>query len=280
MITIDTHQHFWEINRFDYNWMPEKSPLKSDRIPHNLKPLIDKANVNYTVTVQAHQSIEETKWLLELAKKYEFIAGVVGWVDLSDPKIGRILDELQKNNYFKGVRHLWHDEKNEKWILNSGVIEGLKELAERNLTFDFLARPKHIKYIPKVLEMVPNLKSVIDHIAKPEIANKKIEPWLSDLRKVANIDTVNIKLSGMVTEADHNNWNIDDIKPYVHHVLSMFGYDRIMIGSDWPVCTLAAQYNNVIETVRNLINNLDKDDQKKILGNTAIKFYDLEIPIR
>ncbi|MBI64299.1 MAG: amidohydrolase [Chloroflexi bacterium] len=277
MITVDTHQHFWEINRFDYDWMPKKSPLKEDMIPNTLKKLTETSNVNYTVTVQAHQSIEETKWLLELANKNEFISGIVGWVDLTDPKIGKVLDYLQKDPYFKGVRHLWHDEKDEKWILNSGVINGLKELSKRNLTFDFLARPNHIKYIPQVFDLVPNLKGVIDHIAKPEIANKKIEPWLSDLRKVANIESIFIKLSGMVTEADLTKWTIDDLRPYAHHVLSMFGYDRIMIGSDWPVCTLAADYEKVIETARNLIGNLDQNSKKKILGETAKKFYDLKI---
>tara|TARA_B100000029_G_scaffold287029_1_gene280757 strand:- start:17000 stop:17833 length:834 start_codon:yes stop_codon:yes gene_type:complete len=277
MITVDTHQHFWEINRFDYDWMPKNSPLKEDMIPNTLKKLTETSNVNYTVTVQAHQSIEETKWLLELANKNEFISGIVGWVDLTDPKIGKVLDYLQKDPYFKGVRHLWHDEKDEKWILNSGVINGLKELSKRNLTFDFLARPNHIKYIPQVFDLVPNLKGVIDHIAKPEIANKKIEPWLSDLRKVANIESIFIKLSGMVTEADLTKWTIDDLRPYAHHVLSMFGYDRIMIGSDWPVCTLAADYEKVIETARNLIGNLDQNSKKKILGETAKKFYDLKI---
>ena len=277
MITVDTHQHFWEINRFDYDWMPKNSPLKEDKIPTTLKKLTANSNVNYTVTVQAHQSIEETKWLLELANKNEFISGIVGWVDLTDPKIGKVLDDLQKDPYFKGVRHLWHDEKDEKWILNSGVINGLKELSKRNLTFDFLARPNHIKYIPQVFDLVPNLKGVIDHIAKPEIANKQIEPWLSDLRKVANVESIYIKLSGMVTEADLKKWTIDDLRPYAHHVFSMFGYDRIMIGSDWPVCTLAAEYEKVIETTRSLIGNLDQNSQKKILSETAKEFYDLKI---
>lgn len=277
MITVDTHQHFWEINRFDYDWMPKNSPLKEDKIPTILKTLTENSNVNYTVTVQAHQSIEETKWLLELANKNEFISGIVGWVDLTDPKIGKVLDDLQKDPYFKGVRHLWHDEKDEKWILNSGVINGLKELSKRNLTFDFLARPNHIKYIPQVFDLVPNLKGVIDHIAKPEIANKQIEPWLSDLRKVANVQSVYIKLSGMVTEADLKSWTINDLRPYAHHVFSMFGYDRIMIGSDWPVCTLAAEYEKVIETTRSLIENLDQNSQKKILSETAKEFYDLKI---
>ena len=277
MITVDTHQHFWEINRFDYDWMPKNSPLKEDKIPTTLKKLTANSNVNYTVTVQAHQSIEETKWLLELANKNEFISGIVGWVDLTDPKIGKVLDDLQKDPYFKGVRHLWHDEKDEKWILNSGVINGLKELSKRNLTFDFLARPNHIKYIPQVFDLVPNLKGVIDHIAKPEIANKQIEPWLSDLRKVANVESIYIKLSGMVTEADLKKWTIDDLRPYAHHVFSMFGYDRIMIGSDWPVCTLAAEYEKVIETTRSLIGNLDQNSQKKILSETAKEFYGLKI---
>ena len=133
MITVDSHQHFWEINRFDYEWMDVGSPLRSNKTPKDLEPLMGASNVDYCVTVQAHQSIEETKWLLKLAESNDFISGVVGWVDLADPKVGEILDDLQNNEYFKGVRHLWHDEEDEKWMLNPGPLNGLKEISRRGL---------------------------------------------------------------------------------------------------------------------------------------------------
>ncbi|MBC63520.1 MAG: amidohydrolase [Chloroflexi bacterium] len=273
VITIDSHQHFWEIDKFDYSWMDQKSPLRKDYGPKDLAKLINKNQVNKTIIVQAVPSTEETYWLLEIAEKYDFIAGVVGWVDLTDQKIEKTLNKLQENKYFKGVRHLWETDEDPQWIINSGAIRGLKIIAERNLTFDFLARPKNLIYIPKIMSLVPNLRAVLDHVGKPEIAEKKIQPWLSDLRKIASIDNVFCKLSGMITEANHENWNIDDLRPYVHHALSLFGVDRIMFGSDWPVCTLAGQYKDVKNSFDEILKDIDHASQNKIFGENASKFY-------
>ena len=221
MIKIDSHQHFWEINRFNYSWMDQKSPLRKDFLPNDLEKLIEENQIDKTIIVQAVPSTEETYWLLEMAENYDFIAGVVGWVDLTDPKIEKTLNILQENQFFKGVRHLWETDEDPEWIINSGAIRGLKVIAERNLTFDFLARPKNLIYIPKIMNLVPNLRAVLDHIGKPEIAEKKIQPWLNDIRKISSIDNVFCKLSGMITEANQKNWRVEDLKPYVHHVLSL-----------------------------------------------------------
>ena len=273
MIKIDSHQHFWEINKFNYSWMDQKSPLRKDFVPNDLEKLIKENQIDKTIIVQAVPSTEETYWLLEMAENYDFIAGVVGWVDLTDPKIEKTLNILQENQFFKGVRHLWETDEDPEWIINSGAIRGLKVIAERNLTFDFLARPNNLIYIPKIMNLVPNLRAVLDHIGKPEIAEKKIQPWLNDIRKISSIDNVFCKLSGMITEANQKNWRVEDLKPYVHHVLSLFGADRIMFGSDWPVCTLAGQYKDVKNSFDEILKDLDLTSKNKIFGENASKFY-------
>ena len=274
---VDSHHHFWQIDRFDYSWMPDGSPLATNYGPDDLAPLVGSVGINYTVIVQAVSSPDEAHWLLELAERYEFIAGVVGWVDLTDPKVGYTLDELQRSKYFKGVRHIWEGEEDPGWIVNSGAINGLQELVRRKLTFDFLAKPPNLPFIPQVMDQVPDLRAVVDHIAKPLIADHVIEPWLTDLRKVASINGIHCKISGMVTEADHQNWTPDDLRPYVHHVLGLFGSDRLMFGTDWPVSTLAAEYKTVTDTARGILDSLSPSANADIFGGTAARFYRLGI---
>jgi len=272
---VDSHHHFWEIDRFDYSWMPEGSPLAVDYGPADLEPLIKNVGVDYTVIVQAVSSPDEARWLLELAEKHEFIAGVVGWVDLTDPRVGDTLEELQESSYFKGVRHIWESEDDPGWIVYSGAIEGLKELVRRDLTFDFLAKPPNLPFIPRVMDQVPDLRAVVDHIAKPVIAEHLVEPWLTDMRKVASINGMHCKISGMVTEADHENWTVDDLRPYVHHILGMYGTDRLMFGTDWPVCTLAAEYGDVAGAARNILEELSPAAKEDVFGGVATRFYRL-----
>ncbi len=274
---VDSHQHFWEIDRFDYSWMPDGSPLATDYGPTDLSPLIKAAGVDYTVVVQAVSSPDEARWLLELADQYDFIAGVVGWVDLTDPEVGYTLDELQRSKYFKGVRHIWEGEDDPGWLVNSAAINGLKELVRRKLTFDFLAKPANLPFIPQVMDQVPDLRAVVDHIAKPRIAEHLVEPWLTDMRKVASINGIHCKISGMITEADHQNWTTDDLRPYVHHILGMYGTDRLMFGSDWPVCTLAGDYQTVADSARNILNSLSATAKASVFGKTATEFYGLSV---
>lgn len=257
--------------------MPDGSPLATDYGPDDLAPLVKEAGVDYTVIIQAVSSPNEARWLLELADQYEFIAGVVGWVDLTDPEVPYTLDELQRSKYFKGVRHIWEGEDDPGWIVNSGAIEGLHELVRRNLTFDFLAKPPNLPFIPQVMDQVPDLQAVVDHIAKPLISDHIVEPWLTDLRKVASINGIHCKISGMVTEADHENWTIDDLRPYVHHVLGMFGSDRLMFGTDWPVSTLAGEYKTVAAATREILSSQLPAAKADIFGGTANRFYQLGI---
>lgn len=272
---VDSHHHFWEIDKFDYSWMPDGSPLAVDYGPTQLAPLIKAASIDYTVVVQAVSSPDEARWLLELADQNDFIAGIVGWVDLTDPKVGYTLDELQRSKYFKGVRHIWEGENDPGWIVNSGAINGLQELVRRDLTFDFLAKPPNLPFIPQVMEQVPDLRAVVDHIGKPLIADHLVEPWLSDMRKVASINGIHCKISGMITEADQQSWIADDLRPYVHHILGMYGTDRLMFGTDWPVCTLAGEYQTVADTTRGILNSLSHTAKADVFGGTAIRFYRL-----
>jgi len=257
--------------------MPEGSPLATDYGPTDLAPLIKESGIDYTVVVQAVSSPDEARWLLELADQNDFIAGIVGWVDLTDPEVGYTLDELQRSKYFKGVRHIWEGEDDPGWLINSGAINGLKELVRRDLTFDFLAKPPNLPFIPQVMDQVPDLRAVVDHIAKPLIADHLVEPWLTDMRKVASINGIHCKISGMITEADQNNWTVDDLRPYVHHVLGMYGTDRLMFGTDWPVCTLAGEYKSVAAAAREILGSLSPADHADVFGGNAARFYRLDV---
>ncbi len=274
---VDSHHHFWDLEKFDYPWMGEGSPLAVNFSPAELKPLINSVGVNYTVVVQAAQSVDETRWLLEIAEETDFVAGVVGWVDLKDPNVGETLDELQQSSYFKGVRHIWESEDDPSWLYTSGALNGLKEIEARGLCYDFLVRPPNMKYVPKIMEEVPRLRAVVDHIAKPFIKDGVVEPWLSEMRKISSINGIRCKVSGMITEADHENWKPEDLYPYVHHVLGLFGYDRIMFGTDWPVCTLAGTYQQVTDTARQILSSLRPHEKDAVFGGNASAFYRLDV---
>lgn len=274
---IDSHHHFWDVDMFDYPWMNEGSPIAVTFGPDHLRPLLKAVGVDRTVIVQAASSIEETRWLLEIASETEFVAGVVGWVDLKDPDVGETLDELSQSEYFKGVRHMWESDEDPSWLYDTGALNGLKEVEKRGLCYDFLVRPPNLPYVPKIMKEAPRLRAVIDHIGKPLIKDGISQPWLSDMRRIASINGMRCKVSGMVTEADHENWTADDLQPYVHHVLGMFGFDRVMFGSDWPVCTLAADYQRVIDTTRELLKSLRPFEKESVFGGVAKAFYRLDI---
>lgn len=250
--------------------------LRRNYLPVDLEPGLKSAGIDRTVIVQAHQSVDETRWLLAMADKIEFVAGVVGWVDLTDDRLSETLDDLQQNPYFSGVRHIWHDEHDPAWILRADVVRGLGELAERGIPYDLLARPIHLPLIEPLLDQIPDLKTVVDHIGKPLIHERALEPWLTDLRLVAQIPNVWCKLSGMVTEADMENWTVDDLQPYAGYVLEMFGADRLMFGSDWPVSLQAASYERVVGSTYEALGPIKEIDRIKIFGANALDFYSLE----
>lgn len=275
-LVVDAHQHFWDPERFEYTWMtPELASLRRNYLPEDLKPILAAAGVDRTVLVQAHQSLAEAHWLLELAATSEFIAGVVVWAGLASPSLCEDLDALQRHAKFKGVRHPIHDEPDDTWMLRPDVLAGFRELERRGIPYDLLLRSRHLKFVLRLQEYCPGLNLVLDHIAKPPVAEGRMDNWARDIERVASLPNVLCKLSGMITEAAWRNWTPMDLKPYVKHVVQCFGYNRLMFGSDWPVCTVAGSYQHVVDALRQILGPLSAQDAAKVWGGTARRFYRL-----
>jgi L-fuconolactonase len=277
---IDSHQHFWQVGRFDYPWMsPDLGVLYRDYLPETLEPILRECGVSKTVLVQASNSLAETDWLLSLAEQNSFIAGVVGWVDLADPGMSDDLAVFKTNPKFKGVRHLVESEPNDDWLAQPEVIAGLQALEQHDVAYDLLVHTRHLKHLGAIAEACPGLRLVVDHSAKPPIANgsrEKLAEWSSALKKVAAFPNISCKLSGLVTEASHKSWQIEDLRPCVDSALEFFGPERLMFGSDWPVCLLAATYFQVVESFQTLLRDLSDKQRAMIFGGNAIKFYQLQ----
>lgn len=276
---IDAHQHFWFYNPKEYPWIDDRMQiLKRNFLPGNLQPELKEAGFSGSVVVQARQTAEETRWLLQLAEEFNFIKGVVGWVDLrSEDELRFQLDEFCKSRKLVGVRHVVHDESDDNFMLREDFLKGISLLKEYNLTYDLLLFPKHLSVAKTVVGMFPGQKFVLDHISKPLIKDQIIDPWREDLFILAKSPNVWCKLSGMVTEADWNNHKTEDFRPYLDAVFEAFGTERLMIGSDWPVCLLASDYKGVIEIINKYCKELSADIQRKIFGLNSIDFYSLDV---
>jgi L-fuconolactonase len=271
---VDSHQHFWRVGLHDYPWMsPDVETLHRDYLPGDLEPLADVCGVARTVLVQASNSVEETLWLLNLADAHPLVAGVVGWVDLASAEVGRQLDELAAYPKLKGVRHLVESEPDPDWLVQPKVLEGLAELAARDLAYDLLVHTRHLKHVPAIAAACPELRLVVDHMAKPPIARGEIDEWSREIEKAAAIESVHCKLSGLVTEANHASWRTEHLQPYVDRALALFGPERLMFGSDWPVCLLAASYRQVLESFRALLGGLSDRERRFVFSENAARFY-------
>jgi L-fuconolactonase len=269
---IDSHQHFWQLGHFDYPWMSKDlGVLYRDYLPDDLSPILKQNHITQTVLVQASNSVAESRWLLDLADSNDFIAGVVGWVDLTSPDAQ--LEQLSAHPKFKGVRHLVESEANDDWLIQPSVLAGLKKLSALGLSYDLLVHTRHLKHVPIVAQSCPDLKLVIDHLAKPPIARNEINEWSHALKPLARYQNLYCKLSGLVTEANWSSWKPEDLRPYVDCALDFFGPDRIMFGSDYPVCLLAATYDRVLAGFQEIVNDTDRE---KIFSINAAKFYRLD----
>jgi len=273
---IDTHQHFWKYNSAHYPWMGENmGSLRRDHLPGDLAPLLKSVGIDGTVTVQARQLVEESYWLLELADQNPFIKGVVGWVDLRSPKVTEQLEKLARYPKLRGVRHVIHDEPDDRFMMREDFRRGLSQLNKYKLTYDLLLFPRHLPIACELLKLFPEQPFVLDHIAKPLIKERKLEPWSTDIRRLAKLTNVYCKVSGMVTEADWAHWKRHDFTPYLDMVFESFGTKRIMIGSDWPVCTLAGNYSRVMQIAADYVGRLSYSEQSDVWSGNAKRFYGL-----
>jgi L-fuconolactonase len=275
---IDAHQHFWKVSRGDYHWMsPNLAILYRDFMPEDLLPLLKQLGFDKSIVVQAAQTVAETDFLLELAKQHEFIAGVVGWLDLESAQFEQQFARYRKVEKFIGLRPMLQDLDDDAWICRPQVLGNLKLVAEARFPFEFLTYTRHIPYVLRALEAVPGLHAVIDHISKPEIKTRKLEPWKTLMAEAAKHPNLFCKLSGMITEADHASWGVDDLRPYLEHVVGSFGWDRVLFGSDWPVCLLAGYYAQVYGALREVLSSqLDAEREAKVFGQNAARFYQLK----
>lgn len=275
---IDAHQHFWTLGQYPHAWITE--PLKAirrDFTPQHLKPLLDRHRLDGCVLVQTFSSLDESRFFLALAHQHPWIAGVVAWVDLTDMHVGDTIDDLRRDPKLVGIRHVVHDEPDVNWLRRADVQRGLAELAKHSLPYDLLIRPPHLAASIEVARKFPDLRLVVDHIAKPQIAAQNWGDWADGLAELAQCPNVWCKLSGLITEADWAKWQPSDLKPYIHHVLASFGTGRVMFGSDWPVCLLAGSYDRVVEAAEINTAGLSAAERDAIWGDNAAQFYRLSV---
>lgn len=275
---IDAHQHFWQLGRFKYEWLnaPKLAKIKRDFLPADLKKVMDEVRVERAIFVQTQHNLDENRWVLKLAEEHKFIAGVVGWVDLASPKCEEQLLEFKDQAKFVGVRHVVHDEPDDDFIVRPDVLRGLKVLEKHEVPYDLLFYVKHLKHVPTIVKACPDLRLVIDHLAKPLIKDQRAEGWIDDLRAAAKFPNVYCKLSGMVTEADWEKWKPADLRPFVQEAIDCFTPQRLMYGSDWPVCLLAGSYRQVFEALVEVLAPLTNESERQaIFSDTARKFYRL-----
>ena len=277
---IDSHQHFWNLDLpFDHGWLeePQHQPICRTCLPADLKPHLDACGVDRTVFVQTQHDVEETRWGLKLAEEHEFIAGVVGWVDLRADSCEEHLLELKEHPKFSGIRHIVQDEPDEDFIVRPEFLRGLKMLEKHQVPYDVLTYTQHLRHAVTLGRELPELPMVIDHLSKPKIKAGLMEGWQDDLRAAAKFPNFVCKLSGMVTEADWENWKPADLKPYVEVALEAFGPERCMFGSDWPVLELAATYEDVFRALGEVIGSISDTEQNQIFCETARQFYSLDV---
>lgn len=276
MTIIDSHQHFWHYNPSDYGWIGEAMKgLRRDFLPEHLDAEMHNAHIHGVVSVEARQKTEETRWLLELAGTHPFILGVVGWVPLISPSVVNALEQFSSDSHLRGVRHVLHDERDDMFMLRTDFNAGVSLLHRFNLAYDILIFEKHLPQTMTFVDRHPRQLFVVDHCAKPRIRDNAIEPWRTNIRQLARRENVYCKLSGMVTEAEFAEWTEEQLKPYFETVLEAFGPKRLMFGSDWPVCTVACEYERWHAVVNRWAARLSPSEQEEVLGGTAIRAYHL-----
>ena len=273
---IDSHHHFWNYDPIEYDWIDDSMKvIRKDFLPESLELTIREAGVDGVISVQARQSVEETSWLLEMARQNKFIKGVVGWLPLINDDIEVELEKYSGNKLLKGLRHVIQGEPDPKFMLRKDFNSGVSLLKKYSLAYDILIVERQLPNMIRFVDQHPDQVFVLDHIAKPLIAKHELSLWKENIQELARRENVSCKISGMVTEADFNSWTPPQLQPYFDVVLEAFGADRLLFGSDWPVCLVATSYKNWMELVQKNISELSKIEQAKIMGENAIRLYRL-----
>jgi L-fuconolactonase len=276
MLRIDSHQHFWKYDPVQYDWIDDSmAVIRKDFLPEDLEPILQANGFDGCITVQSHQSEQENDFQLANAEKNSFIKGVVGWIDLQSANIEERLAYYKQFTKMKGFRHVLQGERQRDLMLQPAFVNGINLLRKYNYTYDILIFPDQLKYAAELAAKFPDQPFVIDHIAKPNIKNAEIAEWEKDIKAVAKFENVFCKVSGMVTEADWQNWKPVDFNPYLDVIADNFGINRIMFGSDWPVCKVAADYGQVLGIVEEYFSAFTKTEQDNIFGGNAARFYNL-----
>lgn len=274
---IDAHQHFWRYTPAEYGWIDDSmAALRRDFLPADLRPEMERAGVDACVAVQARQTLEETRWLLELADANPFVAGVIGWIDLQADDAAEQLEQFAEHPKLLGIRHIVQSEPDDRFMLRPAFCRGISLLEDRNLTYDILIYPKHL---PAAVDFVSRFRRqpfVLDHLAKPDIRGGEIREWEKGIRELAQFPLVFCKLSGLVTEADWTRWTPNDIKPYLDVAFDCFGSHRLLAGSDWPVCTVAADYRRTIGLVEGYMADRPAHERNAVMGGNAARVWRLE----
>lgn len=270
---IDSHQHFWTLSRGDYGWLTEKlAPIYRDFGPDDMTPHLARNGIDRTIVVQAAPTVAETEFMLGIATKSPSVAGVVGWADFERPDAPLTIARLAANPLLVGLRPMIHDIPDDKWMLRKNLAPAFAAMIEHNLVFDALVQPRHLPHLKMLAERYPSLPVVVDHAAKPFIRESKLDPWRADIAAIAAHPSTVCKMSGMATEASAQ-WTASDLKPYVDHLLDVFGPGRILWGSDWPVLNLAGGYSRWVEATDILLQGLREHDRDAILGGNAADVY-------
>jgi L-fuconolactonase len=282
LTVVDAHHHFWDPARRQYPWLvDELAAIRRPYRPEELRPLLAASGVDRTVLVQTISSLDETREFLATAAATDFIAGVVGWVDLGAPSVRESLAELREGpggRFLVGVRHQVHDEPDPNWLLRPAVQRGIRAVGDAGLVYDLLVRTRELPAALETVRSLPHVRFVIDHMAKPEIvAGPRDAAWELGMVPFAECDNVFCKLSGMVTEAAWSDWTPDDLRPYVQHALEWFGLERCIFGSDWPVCLLAATYAQVIDALKDALGTTDAAGTEAVFGGNAMSVYRLTV---
>lgn len=277
MLKIDSHQHFWNFTEKDYGWIGEEDKaIKMDFLPTQLSEVLKQNDIDGCVAVQARQSEEETRWLVELAEKHNFVKGVVGWIDLKAEDLEQQLGSYKNTKCLKGFRHVLQGEPDPNFMLEASFISGLNTLNKLGYRYDLLIFAHQLPQALELVKQVPNLPIVIDHIAKPQISNDEgFEEWQSAMLSMGQFNNVYCKVSGMVTEADVKNWQASDFKIYLDTVFKAFGVNRVMFGSDWPVCLLGGSYSDIKQIVVDYVQSHCPTAFDQIFGTNAVEFYQL-----